>query len=600
VRHAGTEGRVVSAASGGVVPAPPAEGAGPLAWYESWRARQPEGAALEVGPRTWTYGELDELARSVQAELARHVRPGDIVAVCLDRSPLLVAVAIAVARLDATYLGLGPQPGRERLVAALAAGGAGCVVTDGEVETPPGWSSAALPGVTLLLSDRGVAQPVLPARPFYVVLTSGSTGAPKAVAVGLPSFANLLRWHCAACRLGPASRLSMMVGVAFDAHPLEMWAALSAGACLCPVPDGLRTSPAGLLGWLREGRVTVAHVPTPLAELTFDLDWPSDLALEYVVMGGDRLRRRPPALARPRFHNMYGPAETTCTATAHLLEPAAGGPVPIGRPISGVEVSVVDAGGRPVPVGEPGELWVGGAALALGYLDPALTAERFLDRPEGRVYRTGDRVRMDEEGVLEFLGRVDDQVKVRGARIEPAEVEAALERLPGVARAVVLPVGAGGDVRLAAFVRPAAPGAARPLALLEALRASLPEQAVPSAVHLVDELPLTANGKVDRAELAARALDGAAQAATVEAVLSGHERVRRVAVEVRAAHVTAFMVANGRPPGSPAVREWLAERVPRATLPGRFVWLPAMPLTAAGEIDRRRLPEVVDGGGPCT
>ncbi|MGW9433391.1 non-ribosomal peptide synthetase, partial [Streptomyces decoyicus] len=253
---------------------------------------------------------------------------------------------------------------------------------------------------------------------------------------------------------------------------------------------------------------------TPTVEPLLERPWPQGLRLRHLFVGGDRLRLRPGAEVTATVHNAYGPAEATVASTVYSMHGTdraadAESAPPIGRPLPGVTVVVADADGRPVARGTEGELLIGGSGLALGYLDPELTARRFLAAPEDlglpgveRLYRTGDRVRMPADGELEFLGRLDDQVKISGVRIEPAEVEAAFEKDPAVLSAVVTaPRTADGRTRLVAYVRAAAGATLTADALLPGVRAWLPEQAVPSDVRIVDSFPLDANGKVDRAEL---------------------------------------------------------------------------------------------------
>ncbi|WP_241833327.1 amino acid adenylation domain-containing protein [Streptomyces caatingaensis] len=484
----------------------------------------PSAPAVEDGELSWSYGALDELADRAADALRGRVRPGDLVGVCLDRSAALVATAVAVARLGAVYLPLGPRPGERRLAAVAAGLRVTCLVgtagtlpeayrAGGTTPLPLPSSGANADGEPVAVFPAAHGEPA-PAGAFYAVLTSGTTGTPKAVAVSSAALAARLRWYAARTGSGPGERHSLLVGVSFDPHLMELWTALTSGAALAVAPDDVRWDPETLTGWWRRAGVTASILPTPLAELVLERPWPRGLALRHLSTGGDRLRRRPGADVTARVDNHYGPAEGTVLVTAHAL--AAGGEgepaPPIGTPLPGVVVCVTDAAGAVVPRGEPGELRVGGAALALGYLDEELTARRFVAPPEGvtgtdRVYRTGDRVVMREDGVLEFLGRLDGQLKIRGVRIEPAEVEAALERDARVLRAVVAAEpAAGGGTRLTAYVRPV-PGAEAPPAadLLAEARAWLPEQAVPAVVRRVDAFPLDANGKVDRAALAAAA-----------------------------------------------------------------------------------------------
>ncbi|MEU5127309.1 amino acid adenylation domain-containing protein [Streptomyces mobaraensis] len=495
-----------------------------LARFADRVRRDPSAPAVEDGELTWTYAELDALADRTADALRDRVRPGDLVGVCLDRSAALAATAVALARLGAVYLPLGPRPGERRLAAVADVLRVTCLI--GSADALPDAARAAgtlalpLPAAGANVTGEPVAafptttagnRRGAPEGTLYAVLTSGTTGVPKAVAVSGTALAARLDWYTGRTGCGPGDRHGLLVGVAFDPHLMELWAGLTSGAALSVAPDDVRWDPRALTDWWARAGVTVAILPTPLAELVLERPWPRDLPLRHLSTGGDRLRRVPGPDVTARVDNNYGPAEATVLVTAHALNGAdASAPPPIGTPLPGVVACVTDADGRLVPYGEPGELRVGGDGLAIGYLDPELTARRFVPPPAGvtgtdRVYRTGDRVRMRPDGVLEFLGRLDAQLKVRGVRVEPAEVEAAFERDPRVLRTVVAAdTAAGGGVRLVAYVRPA-PGVTAPAAdeLLAAVRGWLPEQAVPAAVRFVDAFPVDANGKVDREALLA-------------------------------------------------------------------------------------------------
>ncbi|GAA0588564.1 non-ribosomal peptide synthetase [Streptomyces crystallinus] len=505
---------------------PAAEPTAVVARFEEWVRRTPQAPAVVDGTRTWTYGELDTAAEHLATALRERVRPGDLVGVCLDRSTALVVTAVALARLGAVYLPLGPRPGERRAQAVTEDLDVVCLIGD------PGVLPAAHRDgerLALPLPDGGVNAPVgavaaFAARPqgarrapedaLYAVLTSGSTGRPKAVAVGEASLSVALDWYRTATALAPGDRQSLLIGVAFDPHLLELWAGLTSGAALVPAPDDTRWDAALLTDWWREAAVTVCVAATPTVEPLLDRPWPRGLKLRHLVVGGDRMRRRPGPDVTATVHNAYGPAEATVVTTAYAMRATdadAGGtaPPPIGTPLPGATVAVTDDDGRPVERGQDGELRIGGHCLALGYLDPELTAQRFT-APAGhpalkgveRLYRTGDRVRMAADGGLEFLGRLDNQVKISGVRIEPGEVEAAFEQDARVRTAVVTVQRDGAGLpRLVAHLKCAAatPAAAE---LLDAVRAWLPEQAVPATVRFVDAYPLDANGKVDRAALA--------------------------------------------------------------------------------------------------
>ncbi|WP_331730359.1 non-ribosomal peptide synthetase (plasmid) [Kitasatospora sp. NBC_00070] len=496
-----------------------------LALFTDWARRTPDAPALIDGETTFSYADLNHLADTLADTLRDKVGPGDMVGLCLGHSATLAAAAIAIARLGAVTLPLGPRPGERRLQAVTENLRLACLIGDAELLPPAHRTAEHLP-LPVPHGSAGTAGTVVavfaPAPDgatgaldgtHYVVLTSGSTGTPKAVAVGEPSLGALLHWYRDLTGLGPGDRHSLLIGVAFDPYLMELWATLTSGAALSVAPEMVRWDSNALTDWWRAAGITVAVLPTPLAEPLLDHPWPAGLGLRHLTIGGDRLRRAPGPDVTATVHNAYGPAEATVVTTVHTMAPGADHGTeapPIGLPVPGAVLLVTDAYGRPVPRGTTGELRIGGHCLALGYLDPELTAQRFVAAPDGvkdtdRVYRTGDRVLMRPDGVLEFHGRLDDQVKVSGVRIEPAEVEGAFERDPRVRRAAVAArPGPGGSVQLLAFVQPS-PDSTPPTGpeLLARARTWLPEQAVPAIVRFVDSFPLDANGKVDRAALLA-------------------------------------------------------------------------------------------------
>ncbi|MEU4345915.1 non-ribosomal peptide synthetase [Streptomyces sp. NPDC023838] len=520
---------LATASAPSVFHGPAAEPTTVLARFEDWVRRTPQAPAVIDGARTWTYQDLDTAAARVATALRDHVRPGDLVGVCLDRSTALVVTAVALARIGAVYLPLGPRPGERRTQAVTEDLDVACLIGDPKIlseghrggrQAPlplptDGVNAPAAPVAAFAAHDRGTRR--APQGALYAVLTSGSTGRPKAVAVAEDSLSVALDWYRAETGLAPGDRQSLLIGVAFDPHLLELWAGLTSGAALVPAPDDTRWDSHVLTDWWRDAAVTVAVAATPTVEPLLDRPWPEGLKLRHLVVGGDRMRRRPGPDVTATVHNAYGPAEATVVTTTYAMrgtDAQAGevAPPPIGTALPGVTVAVTDPEGLPVARGQDGELRIGGRCLALGYLDPDLTAHRFTTPAQhpalagvDRLYRTGDRVRMNADGSLEFLGRLDDQVKISGVRIEPAEVEAAFEQDPRVRSAVVTVARDGLDhARLVAHIRPAE--GSEPVAgdLLAAVRAWLPEQAVPAAVRIVDGYPLDANGKVDRAALASQ------------------------------------------------------------------------------------------------
>ncbi|TDE54670.1 amino acid adenylation domain-containing protein, partial [Nonomuraea mesophila] len=498
-------------------------------------ATAPEATALVCGEERVSYAELDaRVARLAAALRRRGVADGCVVGVCLPRSVDAVTALLAVWRAGGAYLPLDPDHPDERLAFLIADSGARLVVSDAAlaprlqdtvpVLVPAGWSGSG-DGRWL-----GGWESVEPGDPAYVIYTSGSTGTPKGVLVEHGALAARVRWMREAYGLGRDDRIAQFASLGFDAHAEELYPALAAGASVLLLPGGALTLP-DVLRTPPGRQVTVLDLPTAywhrLTEAPGDVTWPD--ALRLMIIGGEQAQAAAVARWRDRFGdgvtliNTYGPTEATIVATAAVLgaadtgrppiDPPVGRPIdppisrpidrpidrpPIGRPVGGATAHVLSPGGEPVPPGAPGELCLGGAGLARGYPgSPALTAERFVPDPYGppgsRLYRTGDRVRWRPDGNLEFLGRLDGQVKVRGFRVEPGEVEAALLACPGVRQAAVR---ADGE-RLVAYVT----GPAEPDELRRRLAASLPPHLVPGGWVRMDALPLTLAGKVDLAAL---------------------------------------------------------------------------------------------------
>ncbi|MFU8872798.1 amino acid adenylation domain-containing protein [Micromonospora sp. SL4-19] len=495
------------------------------------RVRATPDAVAVVDPvRSLTYRDLDGRADTLAATLrAAGVRRGDLVALCLPRGAELAVALLAVLKAGAAYVPLDPDhpPARLRLIAADAR--AAVVITTAALRD-------RVPAATVVEVDGVWEAPVVPPAPVpvgpedlaYVIHTSGSTGRPKGVMVTHRGVVNYARWAGRAYRIGVGDRAPVHSSVAFDLTVTSLLVPLLAGgtAELLPTADGV----AGLGEALRHAdrpyglvKITPAHLEIVAGQLT-----PAGAAgrTDLFVIGGENLLAEKIAVWREhapgtRLVNEYGPTETVvgCATYEVDVDTAAAGPVPIGRPIDNTRLYVLDAHLRQVPVGATGELYVGGGGVARGYLGrPDLTAERFLPdpyaAPGARMYRTGDLARRRLDGTLEFLGRRDGQVKLHGYRIELGEVEAALTGRTGVAAAaVLLREDRPGDRRLVGYVVPEPGGTVEPATLRAALLAELPEHLVPSALVVLDRLPLTGNGKVDTAALPPPATTVAAEAA---------------------------------------------------------------------------------------
>lgn len=469
--------------------------------------------------------------------VAAGVRPGDVVAVPLPRCLALPAALLAVLRCGAAYLPLDPDDPPQRL--AWLAADAGVRVQLGSCSVRLAPTVVEVAGDGPVSTPRSVAdlKPVPGPRPravhpeqaAYVIHTSGSTGRPKGVVVPHRGIVNRLRWMQRQYQLRPADRVLHKAPTTFDVSLWELFWPLSCGARLVLAPHGAHRDPARLAELMAAERVSVTHfVPSLLGLFLDTLDGSDDpgpgglAALRHLVCSGETLpaglRDRAQRQLRARLHNLYGPTEASVDVTAWGCRPGDTGQVPIGTPIAGVEVHVLDRQLLPLPPQVHGELVIGGAALASGYLGrPGLTASVFVPHPHAaqpgaRLYRTGDRGLRRPDGVLEFSGRTDHQVKIAGVRVELGEVTQALRAQPGVRdAAVVCHGGDGGIPSLIAFVVAGTPGtsgtadaAVQPAAMTAALRRLLPSAMVP-AVLTLPALPTAANGKLDRAALLAAA-----------------------------------------------------------------------------------------------
>lgn len=471
----------------------------------------PDAVAVADEAVQLTYRELLERALTLSARL-REAGCGrdDPVALCLPRSADLVVGALGILAAGAGYVALDPDLPRPRLHRMVADSGARVLVRrEGDAAAPP-------TGIRVLGVPTDSEVTVPPASPAaedlaYVVYTSGSTGTPKGVMVEHAALANLVRWHLAAFRLGATDRVAQIASPGFDASVWEIWPCLAAGATLEVVPEALKTDPGGLRDWLVAQRITVSFLPTPLAESVIQLTWPAAAPLRVLLTGGDALRRRPPEGLPFRLVNNYGVSEAAVVTTSGDVAAREAGPEDtvapdIGSAIDGVELRVVDSTGAPTSDGVAGELVVAGVSVARGYVGRAdLTGQRFgTDRDGTRTYRTGDLVRRRPDGRLDHLGRMDDQVQIRGFRVEPGEIEAVLNQHPAVTASAVLAAGEQSDRRLVGFVVPRAGARYDAAAVSGWLLDQLPSYLVPAELVAVAELPLTSQGKVDRPALLAQ------------------------------------------------------------------------------------------------
>ncbi|MGW3725521.1 amino acid adenylation domain-containing protein, partial [Streptomyces sp. NPDC000851] len=521
--------------SGSVVEVP--EGTAPTL-FEARVAETPGAAAVlsADGSTVYSYGELNARAnRLARLLVERGVGPEQLVALALPRSPELIVAVLAVWKAGAAYLPIDTDYPVERIRFMLEDARPTLVLShttlvglwaDG---TPTAFlDDAAVQDQLADAETAGLATAPDPAHPAYVIYTSGSTGVPKGVVVAHAGLVNLVASSGPELGLGPGSRVLQFASPSFDAATWDWSLALLSGAALV-VADAEELAPGEALTCvLRAAGVTYCMVPPSALSVMDAADVPASTT---VVVGGEACG--PDVAGRwsvgRRMVNAYGPTEATVCAT--LSRPLSGAVVPpIGRPIGNVRAYVLDGELSPVAPGAPGELYVAGAGLARGYLNrPGLTGERFVADPYGpagsRMYRTGDLVRWNSDGTLQFLGRADDQVKLRGFRIELGEIEAALAACAGVAvAAAVIREDRPGDQRLVGYVVPETAGGAEPAAIRGQLAGRLPEYLVPSAVVVVDALPLMPNGKLDRKALPAPHYSGTS-ASSVRAPRDAREEI---------------------------------------------------------------------------
>ncbi|GGF50064.1 non-ribosomal peptide synthetase [Marmoricola endophyticus] len=471
-------------------------------------AAQPDDTALDAGDTSWTYADLVDRVGRVAAGLAeRGAGRGDVVAVALARGPQSLPTLLGVLRSGATYLPLDPEQPAERTARVLERSGAVLVVTgDDAPELPDGLATVRAQDLD------GTEPPPAPAGKdaAYVLFTSGSTGEPKGVVVEHAGLARLLEHHEEALvapateRAGHRLRMTHTTALTFDASwdPV-LW--MLAGAELVLADDDTRRDPEALAATVREQHVDVVETTPSFATALLGHDV-GDLSV--LLLGGEAV---PPALwqdlrerAGLRSVNLYGPTESTVDSLVAEIDDHAS-PV-VGTPVPGTRALVLDDRLRPVPPGVLGELYLAGEGLARGYLGaPEQTAERFVADPHGpagaRLYRTGDLARMRRDGALVFGGRVDDQVKIRGFRVELGEVEAVLGQAPGVARVAVVAREQAGVAELAAYLVAADEVDLDPADVRRHAAAHLPGYMVPTAMAVLDDLPLTRNGKLDRRAL---------------------------------------------------------------------------------------------------
>lgn len=476
----------------------------------------PEAVALSAGEsRQITYRALMTAADALATELiALGAGTDNPIGICIDRSIEHVIAMLGALRAGACFLPLDPDWPSGRLCHVLADADASIVLA-----TPRLIERLAAPNRIVLSSapeTRRYTAPLALPRPAseslaYIIYTSGSTGEPKGVEITHRNLLHLVAWHCDTFGISARDQASWIAGLAFDASIWELFPYLAMGARIHLPEDSIRGSAEALRDWLVTKSITVAFAPTPLGEALISANWPVQTALRTLLIGGDTLHLWPKPALPFRVVNNYGPTECTVVATSGYVtaeRPSSALPT-IGKPITDTEILILDQEGKPARTGEVGEIYVGGAGVGRGYRGrPQQTEERFLTLAlptngdeRKRYYRTGDLGCVTAGGEIAFHGRCDDQIKVRGHRIEPDEISAALSHHPGVLQSAVIAEGDGVARQLIAYVVPTTQEAPRAGELRDFLAARLPNYMLPATFIRLASLPLTANGKLDKSAL---------------------------------------------------------------------------------------------------
>ncbi len=432
-------------------PLPPFEPAHRM--FEAVARSQPDRLAIRDGSRGISYSELDRKATRLAAWLmeCHGLESGGYVPICLPRSIDLVTAILAVLKSGNAYIPIDPAYPGNRIQHMLDESGADLVLTSAAVRDAVDLGqvqaidcSEAL-GISEAILNRVRFPEAQPEDSVYVIYTSGSTGRPKGVEISHAALNNLIHWHRTAFGVEPEDHATLVASPAFDASVWEIWPYLTAGSSLYIVNDALRDDPPRLINWLKTEAITISFLPTPIAEIVLKEYWPADSTLRFLLTGGDRLHYQAPREMPFVLVNNYGPTENTVVTTSGevVFNPGSRKNPPIGRPITNTTVYLLGPNGKPVPIGVPGEIHIGGAGLAKGYLrQPALTGEAFVPNPfdpsgQSRLYKTGDLGRYLPDGQIEFLGRLDHQVNIRGIRTELGEIETVLAQQPEVAECAV-------------------------------------------------------------------------------------------------------------------------------------------------------------------
>lgn len=478
----------------------------------------PQAIALESGSARITYEELEAAANRLASCLKQlGAREEGVIGVCLPRSFEQIVACLSVLKSGAAYLPLDPAWPQERLRNVLSDARSPLVVTTGSLlDILSGDNRTGIAFDTISAAPfaddagTGIVDPAIrPETLAYVIYTSGSTGEPKGVEITHGNLANLVCWHRQAFALTNADRTSHLAGLSFDASVWEVWPTLCSGACLVLADETTRTSAALLQDWIVDRNITVAFVPPVLAEPLMKARWPTATNLRFLLTGAETLHAFPARDLPFTVVNNYGPTECTVLATSGRVPNARDDVTSptIGSPIPNTNIYFLDEDREPVDDGESGEIYIAGACVGRGYRNrPQLTDERFLadpfsSTPGARMYRTGDLGRRLPDGEIVFQGRIDNQQKIRGYRVEPDEIATLLNRHAAVVSSAVIADGKDEDKRLIAYFVPSREAHVTMEELRAFLAELLPDHMIPGAFIKVDALPQTSNGKLDKAAL---------------------------------------------------------------------------------------------------
>ncbi len=484
---------------------------------EAYARHRAENLAAVDEKEHITYRELNSQANHIAHYLQRFGNaPAQPIGIYMEQSVRTLISMLAVLKMGSSYVPIDPHVPSSRVITILEEAGISLVLTQKNqgatlagtpytaVDVDEDWqtiSQESSENLSNESTERDLA---------YIIFTSGTTGKPKGVEIEHRSLYNLIRWHQQAFQITPLDRATLFASISFDASVWEAWPYLCSGASVFVVPTSVQNSLTQLQSWIVDQKITISFLPTPLAEQVIKLEWPSTLALRILLTGGDRLHTYPPATLPFAFVNNYGPTENTVVTTSCVVAPdSEAKELPsLGKPITNVEVHLLDEQLQPVPSGEVGELYIAGTSLARGYRNqPQLTRERFLPHPfstdpDARIYKTGDLARWNDDGQLTFLGRNDQQVKIRGFRIELGEIQVRLGAYTGIRESTVVAIQVSNDEhQLNAFFVSEEQVQLSVDDLRTHLKTTLPDYMIPAKFVQLDKIPLLPSGKVDVQQL---------------------------------------------------------------------------------------------------